>query len=79
MRIDFHPDTDAAWIDLGDATAAKERALSDDVAVGVDADGEILFLDVHSNASLTYGLPEVAAAERLVEWARGELASGNRA
>ncbi|MBC7460237.1 MAG: DUF2283 domain-containing protein [Thermoleophilia bacterium] len=79
MRIDFHPDTDAAWIDLGSAEAAQERALNDDVAVGVDAEGSILFLDVHTNAALTYGLPNPAAVERLLEWARGELAAGNPA
>ena len=79
MRIDYHSDTDAAWIDIVDAPPARERALNDDMAVGVDEHGNILFLDVHTNASATYGLPDEPAITRLLEWARAELSAGEPA
>jgi hypothetical protein len=76
MQINYHSDVDACWIEIQplDVPTVREGPLNGDIVAGVDEVGALVYLDVHGGAKESYGLPDEAAAEQLVAWAREQLA-----
>jgi hypothetical protein len=68
------PSVPIAFIVVADGTGVQDVALADDVRVSLDADGRMLGVEIDDK--FRFGDPfDQAAAERLVSWAREQLAA----
>jgi uncharacterized protein YuzE len=72
MKIKYFEATDTALVELGNATVAETRDLSEDVTLDLDAEGHVVSITLE-HASLRGDLSEISL-QRL-----GSLSSANHA
>ena len=70
MKLHYYPETDSLYIELSTAPGAEAREIVDGLIVDLDADGNVVGLDIdHASRKLdlsrveTIALPRVTAAE----------------
>ncbi len=70
MRLHYYPETDSLYIELTDAPGAQVREIVEGLVVDLDADGNVVGLDIdHASRKLdlskveTIALPPASAAE----------------
>lgn len=70
MKLHYYPETDSLYIELSTAPGAEAREIVDGLIVDLDADGNVVGLDIdHASRKLdlsrveTIALPQVSAAE----------------
>ena len=70
MKLHYYPETDSLYIELNSAPGIEVREIVDGLAVDLDANGDVVGLDIdHASRKLdlskieTIALPQVNAAE----------------
>ena len=70
MKLHYYPETDSLYIELSTAPGAEVREIVDGLVVDLDADGNVVGLDIdHASHKLdlsrveTVALPRVTAVE----------------
>ncbi|EID99955.1 DUF2283 domain-containing protein [Leptospira licerasiae] len=51
MKVIHYPETDSVYIDLADRPSAETREVSTDLNIDLDAEGKLVGIDIHGNAS----------------------------
>lgn len=51
MKITHYPETDSIYIDLANRPSAETREVNTDLNIDLDADGKLVGIDIHGNAS----------------------------
>jgi uncharacterized protein YuzE len=70
MKLHYYPETDSLYIELSSAPGAETREIVDGLVADLDADGNVVGLDIdHASRKLdlspveTIALPPASAAE----------------
>ena len=70
MKLHYYPETDSLYIELSKAPGAETREIVEGLVVDLDADGNVVGLDIdHASGKLdlskieTVALPPASAAE----------------
>jgi len=70
MKLHYYPETDSLYIELSNAPGIEVREIVEGLAVDLDANGDVVGLDIdHASRKLdlskieTIALPQVTAAE----------------
>jgi len=59
MKLHYYPDTDSLYIDLNEKTGTDSREVVDGVVVDLDADGNIVGIDIEqASKKLSLGVLE---------------------
>jgi uncharacterized protein YuzE len=58
MKLNYHPETDALYIDLSEQPSAESREISEGVVLDYDAKGNLVGIDI-DNASAKVQLKEL--------------------
>ncbi|TGN02128.1 DUF2283 domain-containing protein [Leptospira dzoumogneensis] len=51
MKITHFPETDSVYIDLSDRPSTETREVNTDLNIDLDAEGKLVGIDIHGNAS----------------------------
>ncbi|PJZ49982.1 DUF2283 domain-containing protein [Leptospira saintgironsiae] len=51
MKITHYPETDSIYIDLANRPSAETREVNTDLNIDLDAEGKLVGIDIHGNAS----------------------------
>ena len=62
MKLNYYPETDSLYIDLGKGTSAESREVSEGVVLDYDAGGNLVGIDI-DNASRKLDLKELVLSK----------------